>query len=296
MSVRNGKVLLAKDRVGGPFNLYYQVRGPEDSPKKAFLIMGLFGSNYAWEIQSKFLASKGYQVCTYDNRGVGHSDAPSGLYTTKEMALDAAELLEHLGWNSKVSVVGISMGGMIAQELALVAKPGTICCLILTSTHAGMTLTPFTGLFGVLKGLIAKDSGQMIENNCQMLYPQTWLQAAAPEGSGYKTNKDVVVKRLTDAAGVVPPPKSAGVRGQLSAVVRHYVSKDRLHQIRDLGFPIAVVTGTDDNLVKPSNSYYLARELKAHLEVYENSGHAIPAEQEDRYNEFILKVMEDASK
>ncbi|ORY05978.1 alpha/beta-hydrolase [Basidiobolus meristosporus CBS 931.73] len=296
MSVRNGKVLLAKERSGGPFNLYYQVRGSEDSSKKALLIMGLFGSNYAWEIQSKFLASKGYEVCTYDNRGVGHSDAPSGLYTTKEMALDAVELLNHLGWNSNVTVIGISMGGMIAQELALAAKPGTISCLILTSTHAGMTFTPIAGLLGVMKGLLAKNSDQLIENNCQMLYPQTWLAAAAPENSGFKTNKDVIVKRLTDAAGVVPPPKTAGIYGQLSAVMRHYVSKDRLHKIRDFGYPILVVTGTEDNLIRPTNSHYLAKELNARLEVFENSGHAIPAEQEDRYNSLILEVMEGASK
>lgn len=77
-----------------------------------------------WHSQvSHFASLPGYQVLVHDNRGVGNSDSPKGLYKTSEMAKDVVELLEEVGWVAKdgaegrVHVVGVSMGGMIALEL-----------------------------------------------------------------------------------------------------------------------------------------------------------------------------------
>ena len=61
--------------------------------------------------------------------------------STKEMALDTRDLMDHLGWTSNVHVVGVSMGGMIALELACLC-PEYMTSLCLTSTHAGRTFPP----------------------------------------------------------------------------------------------------------------------------------------------------------
>jgi len=75
-----------------------------------------------WQRQTKdFGHTHGdrYTCCLFDNRGMGESDKPVLRYTTSEMARDIVELLNHIGWtdHKSVHVVGISMGGMIAQEL-----------------------------------------------------------------------------------------------------------------------------------------------------------------------------------
>ncbi|CAG8698996.1 3897_t:CDS:2, partial [Acaulospora morrowiae] len=99
-------------------NIYYELHG--HGPNKLFFIMGLNTTSGGWDNQARhFGGHPDYQVCIFDNRGVGFSDAPYGLYSTKQMAHDAIDLLNYLGWTQNIHVIGISMGGMIAQELVL---------------------------------------------------------------------------------------------------------------------------------------------------------------------------------
>jgi pimeloyl-ACP methyl ester carboxylesterase len=84
--------------------------------------MGLGGMKYAWQRQTKdFAHTKGdqYSSLITDNRGIGESDKPRFRYSTSEMAKDIIEVVDHLGWTSKreLHIIGISMGGMIAQEM-----------------------------------------------------------------------------------------------------------------------------------------------------------------------------------
>jgi pimeloyl-ACP methyl ester carboxylesterase len=84
--------------------------------------MGLGGYANAWQRQTKdFGHDQGdiYSCLVFDNRGVGKSDKPLMRYSTSEMAKDVLEIIDYIGWTQKrdLHVVGISMGGMIAQEL-----------------------------------------------------------------------------------------------------------------------------------------------------------------------------------
>lgn len=84
--------------------------------------MGLGAFKTAWQRQTKDFGhdrASEYSCLIFDNRGMGESDKPLVRYSTSEMAKDVLELLDHLGWTQDrgVHVIGISMGGMIAQEL-----------------------------------------------------------------------------------------------------------------------------------------------------------------------------------
>jgi len=84
--------------------------------------MGLGSFKSSWQRQTKDFGhdqSSQYSCLIFDNRGMGESDKPLMRFSTSEMAKDAFELLNHLGWTSKrqLHVIGISMGGMIAQEM-----------------------------------------------------------------------------------------------------------------------------------------------------------------------------------
>ncbi len=102
--------------------------------------MGLAAMKTAWQRQTKDFghdqASK-YTCLILDNRGVGESDKPVMRYSTSELAKDTLDVLKHIQWVQKrsVHVIGVSMGGMIAQELALLI-PETIASLSLVSSAA----------------------------------------------------------------------------------------------------------------------------------------------------------------
>lgn len=127
----------------GDYQIYYQ-RLPEhaedlnDRPR-VLLLMGLGGTHGLWKFQFEYLQTF-CQVCAVDNRGTGYSGHPSGQirYTTKRMAEDALAVLDDLGW-TKVHIIGISMGGMIAQELAI-AVPNRVASLALLSTYSSALL------------------------------------------------------------------------------------------------------------------------------------------------------------
>lgn len=105
---------------GGPFKLSYELHG--HGPSRIVWIMGLGGVKQTWQRQTKDFGhteADKYTCLLFDNRGMGESDKPILRYTTSEMAKDVIELLDHVGWTEprSVHVVGISMGGMISQEL-----------------------------------------------------------------------------------------------------------------------------------------------------------------------------------
>ncbi|KAF2275810.1 alpha/beta-hydrolase [Westerdykella ornata] len=121
---KKGRLPVAKDR-GGPFNIAYEMHG--HGPRHLVWIMGLGGAKYAWQRQTKDLAhtkADVYSSLILDNRGIGESDKPLRRYSTSEMAKDVIEVLDALGWTGKrqLNLIGISMGGMIAQEMNLINR------------------------------------------------------------------------------------------------------------------------------------------------------------------------------
>jgi pimeloyl-ACP methyl ester carboxylesterase len=100
--------------------------------------MGLGGIKSAWQRQTKDFGhdqKDKYSCLILDNRGMGESDKPLMRYSTSDMARDVVEILDHIKWTQKrsIHVVGVSMGGMISQELALMI-PERISSLCLVST------------------------------------------------------------------------------------------------------------------------------------------------------------------
>jgi 3-oxoadipate enol-lactonase len=127
-------------------DIRYELSG--DGPSTIVLVNGLADDLDAWGFQIDDFLAAGHRVLRFDNRGVGQSSAPAGPYTSRLLADDTKALVDHLGLTG-FHLMGVSMGGMIAQEYALAygddlasatfactyASPGPFCSRIISLWH-----------------------------------------------------------------------------------------------------------------------------------------------------------------
>jgi pimeloyl-ACP methyl ester carboxylesterase len=258
---------LAKVYPEKDIQIHYELHGT--GPKKLLLVMGFLTDSAVWESQWKYFEGLGdFEVCSFDNRGIGGSSAPRAPYTTTMFAEDALALVDYLGWSS-FHVVGLSMGGMIATELAY-KVPERIITLQLIATHTGDPITsfpPITGLVRCIWSLFIPPfkffQPYANDNLLRTLYGQKSLKEKRLE------LYDLHLERCTQCWKTSPQ----GILGQLCAVGSHFVRKDHLLKLRYSGIPLSLLVGTEDILVRCENSHVLQRILGCPLVIFEGCGH-----------------------
>mmetsp|Transcript_4585 Transcript_4585/g.6835 ORF Transcript_4585/g.6835 Transcript_4585/m.6835 type:complete len:419 (-) Transcript_4585:105-1361(-) len=303
----------------GLHNIYYEVIGR--GPRKILLLMGLGGCHTQFEEQLKYFGVENgdkYTVCLVDNRGVGFSDTPTGRWRTLDMACDMFQLLVQLensnkpgegaGWKSNVHVVGFSMGGMVAQELILMDCKRFTGSLTLISTHAGGlwgSLPPTRGLLRMVRAFTTLEGPECLDAGMDILFPVEHLDLtcqAPEEGVEIKTNREkyafAMIKRARKyvESGNAPEIRPVGVVSQILAVVSHYVSWDRLKQLRSYNLQVLVVSGDQDNLVNPSNSRMLSDILDGRWLHFKDGGHGVNEQYADKVNEAIEECIIQSEK
>src|SRR3954453_22479361 len=149
--------------------LHYE-RGGSGEP--LLMIQGMSGTHVSWGEPLLAPLRESFDVIAFDNRGIGLSAPIDGAFTIVEMAEDAAALMDELGIES-AHVVGISMGGMIAQELAL-ARPGRLRSLTLGCTYCGgpgSQLMPEENLQKLVAGMSSGDRDKAIRAGYEVNLP-----------------------------------------------------------------------------------------------------------------------------
>jgi pimeloyl-ACP methyl ester carboxylesterase len=216
------------------------------------LVQGLGYGAWGWDPVAPGLAER-FRVLTFDNRGIGASDKPAGPYTAAEMAGDALQVLDEAGVE-RAHLVGASLGGMIAQELA-VAAPERVDRLVLCCTTPG-----------------GSDAFPLPEQTVKLfqeaaaLEPQVALRrfvenALAPGVDGVAD--EVFARRLAN------PPDPAGWQGQAAAGTTFAGVDLALVQA-----PTLVLHGTADNVVDHRNAALLGERIAgARVELVEGGGH-----------------------
>jgi 3-oxoadipate enol-lactonase len=259
---------MPKVRVGDIEMFYVEVGRGEP----LVLVMGFGGDHLAWGLQLPAFAQR-HRVIAFDNRGAGQTDAPDHPYTVRMMAEDTAGLMDKLGIG-RAHVVGVSMGGMIAQELAL-NHPQRV-----QSLHLGCTLArPDAYLQAVSAAW--RELRARLDREATLRAIGPWLFAAVT----YNERPEFVETIFQSALANPHPQTLTGFLRQGEAI-QHHDTLDRLASIR---CPTLVSAAEDDILVPPRLSRELAARIPgAVLHVVPGAGHVYFWERPEDFNALSL--------
>ena len=245
----------------GKINLSYETYGDGEP---LLLIMGFGMPGAAWLPSLPFF--EGFKSIYFDNRGTGLSDKPEGPYTVEDMAEDASNLLRALGI-ARAKVFGVSMGGMIAQELML-RHPEQVVKAVLGCTMPGGPQTKMAGpdvIEMLMTGskLMTTDPEKGFDIMMPALMPPTFI-AEHPE-----------IKPIMVAGAKMMAPTPPETADRAMAGIATFNAYDRLGQIK---CPVMIVHGDSDVLVPPENAQLIKIKI-AHAEMYiiPGAGHAFQA-------------------
>ncbi|KAI9333184.1 Alpha/Beta hydrolase protein [Zopfochytrium polystomum] len=266
------------DRDSRAVEIYYEIHGPPDAPIKALLISGHASSCRAWVTSLNYFKADGrFQVCVFDNRGVGDSTQTTKDFGLEDMAKDTIDLLRHIGWTSQVFVVGVSMGGMIAQQLALLA-PEMISSLALVSTSPSRPVPPLKVILyylGIAVGWTPiKKAEEVFRMFTYLNFPDNWLRVKTEEPyTNYPTNGDAIYAMLEERKLGKPRQSAFARSAQTDAVAGNKIRPEDLEKIGQQSFPIMVITGDEDIQIDMTYSKRLADIVKAPLHIMPGGGH-----------------------
>lgn len=268
---------MPKTDVNG-IELYYEVHG-EGEP--LLLIMGLAHNSLSWESSLPAL-SKHFQVIIFDNRGTGRSSSPDTDYSIEMMADDAIAVLNAVNVEA-AHVYGISMGGMIAQRLAI-KNPDRVKSLILGCTSPG----------GIHQ--VQPEAEVMMTLLSGASVPTTPLEAAWASVP-ILFSEDFIANHRDSIADYIDtfvkiPTQPQGFMHQLQAILQH----DTYEELEKISVPSLIIHGDADRLLPFGNGKILAERIKdSELYTIPGAGHLFMIEAQGMVEEKIIDFIKKQS-
>ena len=255
--------------------LYYEWHG-EEGGTPLVLVMGLGGDTTAWPFQLAAFAPH-YRVLVFDNRGAGQSDAPDVPYTTRDMARDLLGLLDELGVG-RAHLLGLSLGGAIAQE-AVLAAPERFASVQLHATWAGPH--PY------FQALVHAVRMARLQFDREGFYRALSVWLFTPEC--FRSQPEMVEMVVQRAAHHPHPVGLHAYLRQTDAVLGHD-TRDRLHRVR---CPALVAVGSHDLITPPTLAEELASRISgARHVVLPDVGHGALWEAPEPFNHLCLDFLD----
>ncbi len=249
--------------------LYWERSG---AGEPLLLIQGMSGTHLTWGEPFLSRLRPDFDCVIFDNRGIGNSDEVGAPFTIADLAADALAVMDAAGLET-AHVVGISMGGMTAQELAL-AHPERLRSLTLGCTYPG----------GPGSSLIApEDAGPLLEAmgsaNLDLMLEAMYAVNLSPT---FRADESHFADFTAMAKAL--PARQRTVQLQVGAVGGH----DTQARLAEITAPTLVIHGTEDKMIPVANGKLITSLISdAHLEILEGVGHMFWWEQPDRSAELL---------
>jgi 3-oxoadipate enol-lactonase len=262
--------------VAGDRRLAYEEVAPPEPEGTVLLLCGIGAKRQGWYRQLPVLGER-FRCLALDYRDVGDSDASTGPYAIRDLAADVFALADELGVE-RAALVGISMGGFIALEMAL-ARPAFVDRLVLVVTSAGGPTHVSTSpriMQALMPGDETLESGEGARRVCSLV-----------AGPGFAERHPEAIEEFVEIARHRPMHVDAYLR-QLEACRAHDVAA----RLGEIDVPTLVLHGDADPLVPVANGRFLAEHIAgARLIVYEGVGHIPEVEVDERFNTDLLEFL-----
>jgi len=255
---------------GEDLKIYWESYGEKEP---LLLISGVSGGTWTWE-ENIEAWSPHFRVIVFDNIGAGQSSKPNRPYTIEEMADHAARVLDAAGVK-QAGVLGLSMGGMIAQELVL-RHPNRVHRLVLGCTHCGGSnrIPPHPNVIQRFADNKDLSPEEIIDKNFELLVTPQFLRSESAALLRYK-------ERQLKA----PFQPDYALKRQLDAIAGF----DACERIGNIKVPTLILTAEHDMLVPPENGRLLSSHIPNAVEKsFANAGHLIYLECAQDFNEIIM--------
>jgi 3-oxoadipate enol-lactonase len=249
----------------------YKLEGEGD--ETIVLVNGLADDLETWAFQMEDLLGAGYRVLRFDNRGIGASSAPPGPYTTKLFAQDAKALVDELGITA-FHMVGVSMGGMIAQEYAL-AHPDDLRSVTLACTYAAPG--PFCSrMFSMWADMAPKLGVPFVMRDVTL-----WAFTVP----FFEEQEETLAEFEGEMAQISQPVEI--YLAQLSSIQTH----DTTARLGEMGVPTLVLAGEEDILIPVRLSRRLHEGIPGSVWETTPGGHACLWESPQPFNRAVLDFL-----
>ena len=249
--------------------LYWERSG---SGEPLLLIQGMSGTHLTWGEPFMSRLRPDFDCVVFDNRGIGNNEPVGEPFTIADLAADAVAVMDAAGFET-AHVLGISMGGMIAQQVAL-AAPERLRTLTLGCTYPG----------GPGSSLIApEDAGPLLEafgsGDLDRVIGAAYVVNLSP---GFRADESNYADFAAMAGAL--PARQATVQLQIGAIGGHDVQE----RLAEIAAPTLVIHGTEDKMIPVANGELIASLIPgAQLEIFDGVGHLFWWEQPERSAELI---------
>jgi pimeloyl-ACP methyl ester carboxylesterase len=252
----------------GDINIYYEVHG--EGPQTVVMIHGLTLHSGIFREQTPEFSCH-FRTILFDNRGAGRTDKPDEPYTMRQLAADTVGRMNALQVR-RAAVMGVSMGGMIAQELAL-NYPERLSSLVLACTHFGG------------KGAIraSSDTENAIAAGSAPTPEQRQLQFKALFSDETLERRPEVIEKVNEIRAVHPLPAFALMR-RMQALRGH----DTAERLKSIEIPTMIMTGQEDRLVVPDNARMIAEHIPNAMLKELPGGHVFFMEHPAEFNSLVI--------
>ena len=243
------------------------------SGEPLLLVHGLGYARWGWEPVADALAER-HEVLLFDNRGIGESDAPAGPYSVEDLAGDAVSVLDGAGVE-RAHVLGTSLGGMVALQLALDHDARVDKLVLACTTSGGNGAEPMP------------EQTVRLLAEAATLPPEVVLRRFVENAFGPDLDAAKVDRIMEHRLATAQPQAAWAAQAAAGA------SFDVGDRVGEIAAPTLVLTGDSDNVIDARNSELLSERIPgARLEVFEGSGHLFFWEQPERFVQIVTEFLQ----